>query len=535
MAVETDLTLGSTASQLRELARRAGVAGFWGWWIDQLAGLVPAGPRAAWQRRRMRPVLAFDAGHATLWRPVVRDGAITMDAQATIPLDGDASDVVNAGRQALGAHADGSSAPVTLALPPRTVLRKQLTLPLAVEENLRQVVAYDLDRHTPFKADELYFDARIVDRNPARGTLHVDLAAARRLAVDPLLRHAESWGATVKAISAEPPRLAATSSLNLLSPEFRNGRAPWRRWQFWLPIALLALFALGATVLPLWQKREYAIALLHDTEIARSQAAVSETLRAELERQVSDYNFALERKFAFAPTVQILDDVTRLLPDDTWLTQLEVRTSRTKDTQRELSLRGESANAGRLVSVLEESKLFTQAAPRSPITKIQPGPGEIFDVGAQLKPLVPPQGAPIVIASAKPAVPGTPPPAAPTAAPAAPPATTPPVPPSSASPAVPPAAKSSTGAAAAPAASAPPAAAPGPSMSTDAADADMEGAPGEDPPLAPPPAAAAPPPPARSASRATDAAPGANAPPGAPQTTRPRKPRAAASAAGAQQ
>jgi len=288
-------------------------------------------------------------------------------------------------------------------------------------------------------------------------------------------------------------------------------------------------------VLPLWQKREYAIALLHDTEIARSQAAVSETLRAELERQVSDYNFALERKFAFAPTVQILDDVTRLLPDDTWLTQLEVRTSRTKDTQRELSLRGESANAGRLVSVLEESKLFTQAAPRSPITKIQPGPGEIFDVGAQLKPLVPPQGAPIVIASAKPAVPGTPPPAAPTPAPAAPPATTPPVPPSSASPAVPPAAKSSTGAAAAPAASAPPAAAPGPSMSTDAADADMEGAPGEDPPLAPPPAAAAPPPPARSASRATDAAPGANAPPGAPQTTRPRKPRAAASAAGAQQ
>src|SRR4029077_9208491 len=89
---------------------------------------------------------------------------------------------------------------------------------------------------------------------------------------------------------------------------------------------------------------------------------------------------------------RVLEDVTHLLPDDTWLTQLELKSvSRGKDAQRELSLRGESANAGRLVSLLEDSKVFEQAAPRSPTTKIQPGPGEIFDVGAQLKTLPMPQ------------------------------------------------------------------------------------------------------------------------------------------------
>jgi hypothetical protein len=56
-------------------------------------------------------------------------------------------------------------------------------------------------------------------------------------------------------------------------------------------------------------------------------------------------------------------------------------------------IRGESANAGRLVTLLEDSRLFTQAAPRSPTTKIQPGPGEIFDLGAQLKPM--PQPTPL--------------------------------------------------------------------------------------------------------------------------------------------
>jgi hypothetical protein len=101
-----------------------------------------------------------------------------------------------------------------------------------------------------------------------------------------------------------------------------------------------------------------------------------------------DYNFALGKKYAFPGAVQLLDDVTKLLPDDTWLTQLEVKsTMKGKERQREMLLRGESGNAGRLVSLLEDSKLFVEAAPRSPTTKIQPGPGEIFDLGALLKPV----------------------------------------------------------------------------------------------------------------------------------------------------
>ena len=118
------------------------------------------------------------------------------------------------------------------------------------------------------------------------------------------------------------------------------------------------------------------------------QADASSALRDELERLTGDYNFALQRKYAFPAALQVVEDVTKLLPDDTWLTQFEMKTTaRGKDARREIVLRGESANAGRLVSLLEDSKVFEQAAPRSPTTKIQPGPGEIFDLGAQLKTL----------------------------------------------------------------------------------------------------------------------------------------------------
>jgi hypothetical protein len=119
-----------------------------------------------------------------------------------------------------------------------------------------------------------------------------------------------------------------------------------------------------------------------------------------------------------------------VLPDDTWVTQLEMRTSlRGKETQRDLVLRGESANAGKLIGLLEDSKLVEQAALRSSTTKIQPGPGEIFDLGAQVKKLPLPAPVPLsaIPDAAAPPAPPAPPPPAPAAA-------TPPVPSNAAAP-----------------------------------------------------------------------------------------------------
>ena len=156
-----------------------------------------------------------------------------------------------------------------------------------------------------------------------------------------------------------------------------------------MPLAGGCACAVAAAVaLPVWQKREAVLALMKDTEQARVQAAAADALRTEFERMTVDYNFALARKYGYPPAVQLIEDVSRLLPDDTWLLQFELKTStRAKEPLREVVLRGESGSAGRLVALLEDSKLFEQASPRSPMTKIQPGPGEIFDLGTQLKPL----------------------------------------------------------------------------------------------------------------------------------------------------
>ena len=396
MAVR-DLTLPAFGPRFSEFARRSGLAGFWPWWTAQLNALVPPKPRAALERRRMRPVLVFDGDHATLWRPGMEGDHAVMVTASTIPLIGDAATVAAAGRAAVASLAAGTYGAVAakpklvLSVPPRDVLRKTLLLPAAVEPNLRQALAYDLDRHTPFKAEELYFDAVVVGRNPEKKEIRVDLVSCRKSVVDVAMRHASAWGVAVSAVVPEVPAAAFASRLNLLPHEARSTLAVWKRWQFWLPLVLVAAVALAAIAIPLWQKRDYAIALNALAADAQTQARVSDALRTELETKVGNYNFALEKKYAYPSAFRVVDEVSRVLPDDTWLTQMEMKSiAKGKETQREILVRGETANAGRLVQLVEESPLFAQTAPRSPTTKIQPGPGEIFDLGAQVKPLAAP-------------------------------------------------------------------------------------------------------------------------------------------------
>ena len=410
---------------LRDAANRVGLPRFWRWWIGELATLLPNASRIAFQRRFVRPVIEFAEGEAVFWRPEFSVGPTRLVIAEKVSLTGDAALVLAAGRAAvarLAADASGGlAAPkVVIALSSRQVLRKELTLPAAVEENLAQTLAYDLDRHTPFRPEQLYFDAVVVGRDAVKKTLRVDWAAALRSIVDDARKQVEAWGAVPRAVVPGPPATAA--KLNLIPDVARPRPLEWRRWQVWAPAATVATIALAAVIVPLAQKRQYAIALNALSAEAGQQAQAADAVRQQLEVMQNDYNYVLAKKYAYPSLVHVLDEITRALPDETWLTQFELKTSgRGKELQRDLYLRGESGNAGKLIALLEDTKLVEQAAPRSPTTKIQGASGEIFDVGARLRTLTlpaPERLALAVVPVASPPVVAAPSVAAPAPAPA---------------------------------------------------------------------------------------------------------------------
>ncbi len=59
-----------------------------------------------------------------------------------------------------------------------------LNLPMAVEENLRETLGFEMDRYTPFASDDVYFDHHVVKRFPESGLVHVMLVTIKKDRVD---------------------------------------------------------------------------------------------------------------------------------------------------------------------------------------------------------------------------------------------------------------------------------------------------------------------------------------------------------------
>jgi general secretion pathway protein L len=68
-----------------------------------------------------------------------------------------------------------SNAPCYLLLDSRQILRRVLSLPLAAENKLREVVSFEIDRQTPFTLDQVYFEARVLGRNLQSKQCQVEL------------------------------------------------------------------------------------------------------------------------------------------------------------------------------------------------------------------------------------------------------------------------------------------------------------------------------------------------------------------------
>ena len=372
--------------RIRGAARRTGLSGFWSWWMGQLAPLIPARMHNVVQRRRLRPVLAFGTDAVVLWVPAVANSHLAYKEVARIALSADEAAVTIAGRAAI----EGLSPAVKgRGAGPVRIVARAGRRPCSAQDDhaaggdrgqsragadVRSRPAHAVQaRRSQFRRDRRRTRSG-QEGNPrglgggAQDHRGSGAAAGGELGRDRRRGHSRA---------ADRRRAARRSRAESFAGCRAARTSSRRRWELWGPLALIAAAVLVATALPLWQKRGYAIALLQQAAQARAQADASGTLRDELERLTGDYNFALQKKYAFPTALQSIEDVTELLPDDTWLTRFEMKNhGKGEAPHREILVRGESANAGRLISLLEESKLFELAAPRSPTTRSRPAPAK---------------------------------------------------------------------------------------------------------------------------------------------------------------
>lgn len=181
--------------------------------------------------------------------------------------------------------------------------------------------------------------------------------------------------------SAELPALAAAwtslerkpiPGVNLLPREERVRPARWKRLPAYALGATAAALALLLVVHGPLETVLYARAL--DAQTARLEARATEA--QQWRRQGSD----LEERAALLEGVRqrtweklrLLQEVTRVLPDDTWLREVEL-------SEETVELSGFSNRAAELAKLLEDSPYFAQVDFTAPITRSNDGK-EIFRI-----------------------------------------------------------------------------------------------------------------------------------------------------------
>jgi general secretion pathway protein L len=362
----------TTTSRRRQRQRRTDeLRRFFRWWGRELAAVVPPGLRPP--RRPPADMLwaCMESGALALWR---LSGQKRNELGRVNLAEGEAADH----KIAFDAiHNRAGRSPVGVCLPSAQVLRREITLPLAAAENLPQVIGFELARQTPFSADQAYYDQRVLREDRTANRLHVLLGAASRAVVDQTLSRLAEWGVTPHAIVVSDELEGSGDCLDLLPPPLRPKPARGRYWLY-AGMAAVSLGLLAASLLiPLWQKREVVIALQPILDQAQSQAEAVDALRQEQERMLAEYNFPLEHKLATPPKVALLEEVTRVLPDNTWLQQLEIHGT-------ELSMQGNTSSSAKLVGLFEQSGLLESASFKSPLVKVQ-GSEERFQLTAGVR------------------------------------------------------------------------------------------------------------------------------------------------------
>jgi general secretion pathway protein L len=338
------------------------------WWAGELSFLVPA---------RLKKWL----GRAEEYLILARDGdglsAVHHSGEGDRPLGRFSLDENGARkRERLLEETPGlAEAKVLFRLSASQGLRKTLKLPMAAEENLAQVLAFEMDRLTPFKSDQVYYDAKVAARSSATRQITVDLLLTPRGKLDALIEELTAWGwqPAIVDIAGDSP----LGLFNLLPHKYRPVRSRWPGTFNAALASIIVLLLAALAILPIWIDRSVAAALEQEVRKVSKIAKEVEALRQEADKLQQEARFLQQKKRAEPVVSDMLEELSRVIPDNTWLNGLQYNDKKTV-------IQGQSPSASSLIELIEASPYFRNTSFVSPVTKDVSSGLERFQIASEV-------------------------------------------------------------------------------------------------------------------------------------------------------
>jgi general secretion pathway protein L len=326
---------------------------FWRWWLSELSQIVPESLQRLISRRQEALILSIESRDLVVSHQA---GAQTTELLRTPieELNPDHFATVIAQRPKL------REVGITLQLSKLQGLRRQFKLPMVAEENLSQVIALEMDRLTPFSKEQVYFASRVLDRMKATRQILVELIVTPRDFLDRTLEMLSDAGWQPASVHLHGD--SHVDNYNLIPERYKpKTNKLIEGINIGLTSAILASLIL-ALVLPVWMTR---------TELLRTQAEIRKTtksarevegLREQADKLFRQAQFLQDKKRSEPILVDALEELSRVIPDGTWLNGLQY-------ANHKFIIQGQSPSASGLLKQIEGSRHFKDVSFVSPVTK----------------------------------------------------------------------------------------------------------------------------------------------------------------------
>ena len=348
-------------------------------WIDAVAELVVKLLERCTVRRVLR-LTEKQAGEFEIQiEPRLDTGSVT--AQCIQIIEGKIHQSISAD---LTVKIAGSR--VELVLQSGRFLFQPLELPSRAADFLQGIVRTQIDRLTPWNVGEVAFGW--TKPNPVEhDRIVITVAATALAAVQPYVQMMVGWGARSVAIFAcSPQDITGSFPIKIWEENARDETALGRvRYALCVALAITGIMAgvaiaasaiIGANLDAQQDKLQIQTASLRARMVALRPAASDAKMSARA---------ALERRKQEAPSIVIiLDSLSRILPDNTYVTELRVEGNK-------LRLLGNTSDAPSLIGVIEQSGRFANATFFAPTTRLTAEAGERFHIEATILPVGAPQ------------------------------------------------------------------------------------------------------------------------------------------------
>ena len=366
------ISINSIIQNIRIRLVSGQVGQFLQWWGGELRELLPAQFRARLQYARRRLLMQASDGEVAL---SIEDGEAIQSLDSFIT-EQDPQLQQQRVRELLQQH-ELTEMSRDLLLSEADVLRTEVVMPLAAEGNLGQALAYEMDRHTPFQAEEVYFCWGILSRDREASQLHFELFVTPREPVDAQIE-------TLKRLGLKPTGIDVQGAdglwgINLLPQALRHRIVNQQVRLNWAIAAVMVVLMVFVMAQSLWLREHQIETITEAIDAVRAEALAVQQIRKQIDDASEAAGFMQSHKIVNGYKIEVLAELTRVLPEDTFLDRLSMHAETTQ-------MQGKSDNAQGLIELINDSPFFENASFRGPTRLDNRSRKEIFDLSANNTP-----------------------------------------------------------------------------------------------------------------------------------------------------